>query len=120
MGTPDGSSLRDDDALKLLIEDMYNSTPPRRKIWPSWELDVVLETLNKLPYEPNLSASLRDVTLKTAFLLTIASGRRSSKIHTLVINDHMVFFQAWGNSVFQTIFKPGMKGVISRLHNFIT
>ena len=90
-GTPDGSSLRDSDALRLLIEGMHNSAPPRRKIWPSWDLDLVLEALNKLPYEPILSASLRDVTIKTAFLLAIASGRRASEIHALAINEHMIF-----------------------------
>ena len=91
LGTPDGESLKRSETLKLLIERMHNSAPPRRKIWPAWNLDMVLDTLNQQPFEPILSASLRDVAIKTAFLVAIASGRRCSEIHALAIDNHIVF-----------------------------
>ena len=35
------------------------------------------------PYEPLKQSSLKHLTLKTAFLVSLASGRRCSKVHTL-------------------------------------
>jgi len=90
-GTPGGGSLRDDNTLKLLLEGMHNSAPPKRRIWPSWDLDQVLGALNQLPFEPILSATIRDVAIKTAFLIALASGRRCSEIHALAISDHIIF-----------------------------
>ena len=89
-GTRDGSSLRRDPALSLLFEGMNNVRPAPRKVWPSWDLPTVLETLSSSPYEPIQSASLRNLTLKTLFLIAIASGRRCSELHALVIGGRTV------------------------------
>lgn len=91
MAIHENDSLHRDSALKLLIEGMHNTNPPRRKIWPAWDLDVVLDALNELPFEPIRSASLLDTSIKTAFLVTLASGRRSSEIHALSIGSRMIF-----------------------------
>ena len=48
--------------------------PPARKFLPTWSLPCVLEALAKAPFEPLAEASLRDVTIKTFFLMAIASG----------------------------------------------
>ena len=98
-GTPEGLSLRHDNSLKLLIEGFHNSNPPPRKIWPSWDLEKVLDSLNSVPYEPALAATLRNWTVKTVFLLALASGRRSSELHALAIGEHIVWHSKGGVSL---------------------
>lgn len=34
------------------VEGMCNERPTIRKVWPSWDLMVVLEKLNTSPFEP--------------------------------------------------------------------
>ncbi len=102
-GTPDGLSLRHDNSLKLLIEGFHNSNPPPRKVWPSWDLEKVLDALNTQPYEPALAATLRNCTIKTAFLLALASGRRASELHALSIGEHIVWHSRGGVSLY---FRP--------------
>lgn len=54
---------------------------PRRV--PAWDLFLVLAYLRGSPFEPLRYCSLHDLTLKTVFLVTLASGRRCSEIHGL-------------------------------------
>ena len=54
---------------------------PRRA--PAWDLVQVLASLREAPYEPLGQASLKFLSFKTAFLLTLASGRRGSEVHAL-------------------------------------
>ena len=53
---------------------------------PKWNLSVVLNELTKAPFEPMKDTDLKHLTLKTAFLLALASGKRCSKIHAWVAN----------------------------------
>ena len=57
--------------------------PPSRSLIPSWSLPAVLNTLSEAPFEPLAKASLHHLTLKTAFLVAIASGQRRCTIHAL-------------------------------------
>ena len=57
--------------------------PPVRKLLPAWSLPGVLEALAKAPFEPLAEASLIDKTIKTVFLMAIASGQRRSAVHAL-------------------------------------
>jgi integrase len=50
---------------------------------PSWDLSLVLQVLTKPPFENLGEADLSYVTLKTVFLLALASGRRRGEIHAL-------------------------------------
>ena len=51
-----------------------------------WNLSVILNELTKSPFEPMKDTDLKRLTLKTAFLLALASGMRRSKIHAWVAN----------------------------------
>ena len=64
------------------------SRPPERssRNLPKWNLSVVLNELTKAPFEPMKDTDLKHLTLKTAFLLALASGKRSSEIHAGVAN----------------------------------
>ena len=55
-------------------------------IFQKWNLSVVLNELTKAPFEPMKDTDLKHLTLKTAFLLALASGRRRSEIHAWVAN----------------------------------
>ena len=50
---------------------------------PSWDIRVVLTYLMSTEFEPLASASLRNLTLKTCFLIALASGRRASEVLNL-------------------------------------
>ena len=97
------TELRLDPVIKLLLEGMNITRPIPRKIWPAWDLPTVLESLNKTPYEPIQSASLRNTALKTLFLVAVASGRRCSELHALAIGGRIIFSKA-GVTLY---FKPG-------------
>ena len=78
-----GPSLSDDPLLRDLVRSasIRDARNPRRT--PSWDLFLVLSALCLAPYEPIREISLKFLTLKTVFLVALASGRRCSKVHAL-------------------------------------
>ena len=83
-GTPLGQ-VQD---LKQLIIGMPQLRPPKKVLAPNWSLPLVLNMLIKEPFEPMDKVDIKYVTLKTAFLLAVASGRRVSEIHALSTDKH--------------------------------
>ena len=79
----DGAAISNSATLGKLIRALFLQRPPTRKLLPSWSLPKVLEALAGPPFEPLAEASLRDVTIKTVFLVAIASGQRRSALHAL-------------------------------------
>ena len=73
--------------LHRTISDMIASMDLQRPritpVVPQWDLGVVLEALSKSPYEPLREASFKHLTLKTVFLLAMASAGRRSELHAL-------------------------------------
>ena len=59
-------------------------------ILPQWDLGIVLEALSKSPYEPLREASLKHLTLKTVFLLAMASAERRSELQVLVFDQKYI------------------------------
>ena len=80
MGSP---SFSDDPLLQDLVQGaaLAEAKSPRRT--PSWDLFLVLSALRLPPYEPLKQSSLKHLTLKTAFMVSLASGRRCSEMHAL-------------------------------------
>lgn len=72
--------------LRDLIMGMSQLRPMKKSLLPNWNLPLVLNRLIKEPFEPMQSADIKYITLKTAFLIAIASGRRVSEIHALSID----------------------------------
>ena len=64
---------------------------------------MMLDKIDGDPYKSMESASLREVEMKTLFLLTVASGHRCSGVYTLSVGRHMVFCKA-GVTLY---FRPG-------------
>ncbi|MES9880851.1 MAG: hypothetical protein ABW185_08225 [Sedimenticola sp.] len=73
---------------------------------PKWDLALVLRAISVSPFEPLSDCSLRLLTLKSVFLLALASGRRRSELHALSAADNAVSFAADGSSVLLHVF-PG-------------
>ena len=69
-----------------LLSSFHRDRPKSTRNLPKWNLSVVLNELTKAPFEPMKDTDLKHLTLKTAFLLALASGKRRSKIHAWVAN----------------------------------
>ena len=71
--------------LHRLLSSFHRDRPKSSKNLPKWNLSVLNE-LTKAPFEPMKDTDLKHLTLKTAFLLALASGKRRSEIHAWVAN----------------------------------
>ena len=72
--------------LHRLLSSFHRDRPKSSRNLPKWNLSVVLNELTKAPFEPMKDTDLKHLTLKTAFLLALASGKRCSEIHAWVAN----------------------------------
>ena len=63
-----------------MIMSMELQRPRLTLVLPQWDLGIVLEALSKPPYKPLREASRKHLTLKTIFLLAMASAGRRSKL----------------------------------------
>ena len=82
-----------------MIMSMELQRPRFTPALPHWDLGIVLEALSKPPYEPLREASLKHLTLKTVFLLAMASGGRRSELQALVFDSQYIQFKPKGAGV---------------------
>ena len=82
-----------------MIMSMELQRPRLTPVLPQWDLGIVLEALSKPPYEPPREAFLKHLTLKTVFLLAMASGRRRSELQALVFDPQYIQFKPKGAGV---------------------
>ena len=77
-----------------MIMSMELQRPRLTPVLPQWDLGIVL---SKPPYEPLREAFLKHLTLKTVFLLTMASGGggggRRSELQALVFDPQYIHVQ---------------------------
>ena len=64
-----------------LLSSFHRDHPKSSRNLPKWNLSVVLNELTKAPFEPMKDTDLKHLTLKTAFLLALASSKHRSEIH---------------------------------------
>ena len=72
--------------LHRLLSSFHRDRPKSSRNLPKWNLSFVINELIKAPFEPMKDTDLKHLTLKTAFLLALASGKRRSEIHAWVTN----------------------------------
>ena len=77
------SDFREDPLLSFTLLGAANQEARSPRRIPAWDLILVLSSLKLPPYEPLSEASLKFLSLKTAFLITLASGRRMSEVTNL-------------------------------------
>ena len=81
--------------MSELIKSFELQRPVERSLAPKWNLSWVLVCLQKVPYEPLHKAYKLHVTIKTAFLLALATAKRCSEIHALTMDaNHLRFNQS--------------------------
>ena len=91
-------SLGEDRVLQDLLRSFAIERPRRPQAPPSWDLDAVLRHLMSSAFEPLESVSLRALTKKTLFLVSLATAKRvseiqaSSKTVAAIGNDLVVSF----------------------------
>ena len=84
--SPTGQHIAHNTDLHRFLSSFHRDRPKSSRNLPHWNLSVVLNELTKAPFEPMKDTDLKHLTLKTAFLLALASGKRRSEIHAWVTN----------------------------------
>ena len=93
-----GNRIGSNPVLSELIRSFELQRPVQRSLTPKWDLSWVLVCLQKPPFEPLDKASKFHVTIKTAFLLALATAKRCSEIHALAMDSqHLRFNQSDGS-----------------------
>ena len=85
---PAGHHIAQSSDLHRLLSSFHRDRPKSLRNLPKWNLSVLNE-LTKAPFEPMKDTDLKHLTLKTAFLLALASGKRSG-IHAWVANKYLI------------------------------
>ena len=83
---PMGHHIAQSSDLHRLLSSFHRDRPKSSRNLPKWNLSVVLNELTKAPFEPMKDTDLKHHSLKTAFLLALASSKRRSEIHAWVAN----------------------------------
>ena len=83
---PMGLHISQSSDLNRLLSSFHRDRPKSSRNLPKWNLSVVLNELTKAPFEPMKNTDLKHLTIKTAFLLALASGKPRSEIHAWVAN----------------------------------
>ena len=78
-----GFNLSEAPVLEDLVKAFAVEVSRPQITTPNWNLDVVLRTLTLPPFEPLRSASFRDLTKKTIFLLALATAKRVGELQAL-------------------------------------
>ena len=83
---PVGLHISQSSDLNRLLSSFHRDRPKSSRNLPKWNLSVVLNELTKAPFETMKDTDLKQLTLKTAFLLALACGKRRSEIYAWVAN----------------------------------
>ena len=92
-----GPSFSEDPLLRGVIRGASISQAKSPKRIPAWDLFLVLDYLKRPPFEPIREISIKHLTLKTVFLVTLASGRRGSEVHAFSGNPKSYAFEIDGS-----------------------
>ncbi|XP_071133050.1 uncharacterized protein [Mytilus edulis] len=82
--------------ITRLIKGVFNSRPPTIKLLPEWDLQLVLNLLQKEPFEPIENIDLKHLSFKTVFLISITTFRRCSDLQSLRVNHSCMRIQQKG------------------------
>ena len=72
--------------LNRLLSSFHRDRPKSSRNLPKWNLSILLSELTKAPFNSMKDTDLKHLTLKTTFLLALASGKCLSEIHAWVAN----------------------------------
>ena len=90
-----GNRIESNSVLSELTRSFELQCSVQKSLTPKWDLSWVLVCLQKAPYEPLHKASKLHITIKTVFLLALATAKRCSEIHALAMDaNHLRFNQS--------------------------
>ena len=76
--------------ITCLIRSFHlDKSRPKKDIF-KWSLSLVLDVLRSPPFEPMSQISLANLTVKTIFLVALASGSRRSELHAITLFGSML------------------------------
>ncbi len=87
-----GQSIGRDPMVVSFLKGARRLHPPRPPSVPPWDLEVVLRALSQPPFEPLSSVGLRELSLKTALLLALASAKRIGDLHAFSVDSDCIRF----------------------------
>ena len=76
----------DDPVLRDLIKGFRRERPIPSRHVVEWDIHMVLEFFRSQRFSDTVTLSDRELTLKTVFLLALATGKRRSELHALSAN----------------------------------
>ena len=95
----DGRSVGAHYWVKQFLRGAKRRRPPRVRQAAAWDLPLVLQALSKAPFEPMAGASLRLISIKTAFLLAVTTAKRVGELHALSISPACLHWKADNSGV---------------------
>ena len=84
----DGCKIGEHLLVSWLMKGFFNSRPLVRSLFPSWEVDIVLNHLKSWDHPSELG--LRDLTKKTVFLMALVSAKRVASLANFSIAPGMM------------------------------
>ena len=79
----DTDCISSDSTITSLVRSFYlNKTRPKYQPF-KWSLSLVLDVLRRPPFEPMATIPMANLTVKTTFLVALASGSRRSELHAI-------------------------------------
>ncbi|XP_056425878.1 anion exchange protein 4 [Hyla sarda] len=73
--------------IKRFLSATVRMSPVVRPLVPPWDLNIVLNSLTKTPFEPLVEVPLKILTFKPVFLLAVTSARRVGEITSFSMNQ---------------------------------
>ncbi len=87
-----GQSIGRDPMVVSFLKGARRLHPPRPPSVPPWDLEVVLRALSQPPFEPLSSVGLKELSLKTALLLALASAKRIGDLLAFSVDSDCIRF----------------------------
>ena len=85
--------------ISYMFASMELQRPRVTLVLPQCDLGIVLEALSKSPYKPIRQTLLKHLTLKTVFLLAIASAGKCNELQALMFDQKYIQFKPKGAGV---------------------
>lgn len=82
---PGGLPMGQHPLVCRLLKACFRLRPPKQRLFPDWNIQVVLSHLEDWP--PAVDLSLKQLSMKTVFLLALVSFKRPSDLYRLHIMD---------------------------------
>ncbi|CAM4608132.1 unnamed protein product [Leuciscus chuanchicus] len=83
----DGQSIGRHASVTRFLRGARRLCPARPPSVPPWDLTLVLEALSRPPFEPLASIAIKELSIKTALLLALASAKRIGDLQAYSVVD---------------------------------